>query len=168
LSREVNQTRFRWTYILLPVAVIAVSCGLAAIFFPRLPEQLAYHFSGGAPDRWLGRGAFVLWTVVPQALLVLAAFVVVGAALAAARYWSVESPALKKLLPVLGNMVALPQLIILFTMLDVFLYNSYQVKLIPVWAFALIVMGLGGAALGVVLVRAARQARRLYANSGRE
>jgi hypothetical protein len=138
------------------------------VFYTRLPEQVAYHFQGDTPDRWQGRAIFISWTVGVQAVLALGAFVFIRLVLAGARYWSVESAPLKKLLPVMGNMVALPQVIILFTMLDVFLYNSYEVKLISVLAFALIVLALGAAALGIALVRGARQARRLYTDSHRE
>jgi uncharacterized membrane protein len=158
---------FRWTYIVLPAAILLASLVLAAVFYPRLPEEVAYHFKGELPDRWLGRAAFTGWTVAVQAILTLSAFVLVGMVLLGARRWSVESPALKGLLPVMGNMVGLPQLIILFTMLHVFLYNSYRIRLISVLAFALIVLALGGIVLVVMIVRAAGQARRLYSNSHR-
>jgi len=159
---------FRWTYIVLPAFILLVSLVLAIVFYPRLPEEVAYHFNGDLPDRWLGRAAFTGWTVIAQAILAVSAFSLVGIVLLSARRWSVESPTLKKLLPVMGNMVALPQLIILFTMLYVFLYNSYQVRLISVLAFAVIVLAVGGAVLVVLIVRAAHQARRLYSNNHRE
>jgi uncharacterized membrane protein len=157
-----NVASFRWTYIVLPASILLVSFVLAAVFYPRLPEEVAYHFSNGLPDRWLGRTAFTTWTVVAQAALALGSFVLVRLVLLGAHYWSVESAPLQTLLPIMGNMVALPQVIILFAMLHVFLYNSYQIKLMSLLAFALIVLALGGAVLGVVLFRATRQARRLY------
>jgi uncharacterized membrane protein len=159
-----NIITFRWTYIVLPASILLVSLVLAAVFYSRLPEQVAYHFSGGLPDRWLGRAVFTGWTVAAQAILTLSAFVLVGMVLLGARRWSVESPTMKGLLPVMGNMVALPQLIILFTMLHVFLYNSYEIRLISVLAFSLIVLALGGAVLVVLIVQAARQARRSHSN----
>ena len=164
-EQDRETTPFRWAYIVLPAALLLVSLVLVAIFYARLPEQVAYHFSGGAPDRWQGRTTFITWTLIVQAVLALGAFVFIRLILMGARYWSVESAPLKKLLPVMGNMVALPQVIILFTMLDVFLYNSYQIKLISVLAFALIALALGAVALGVALTRATRQARRFYTDN---
>ena len=111
------------------------------------------------------RTTFISWTLIVQAVLALGAFVFIRLILMGARYWSVESAPLKKLLPVMGNMVALPQVIILFTMLDVFLYNFYQIKLISVLAFALIALALGAVILGVALTRATRQARRFYTDN---
>jgi uncharacterized membrane protein len=163
-----NNASFRWTYIVLPAAILLVSVILAAAFYPRLPEQVAYRFQGGTPGRWLSRAAFITWMVGAQAVLTAGSFFFVRIILLGARYWSVEGAALKKLLPVMGNMAALPQVIILFAMLEVFLYNSYEIKLISVLVFAVIVLVLGGAAIGTLLVRAARQARRPYANTGRE
>ena len=155
-------TQFRWVYIILPAVLLVVAIVLAALFYSRLPGQLAYHFSAGAPDRWVSRAAFIYWTVVPQAVFALLSFAIVRTILLVVSRWAFESPVLEKLLLVMGNLLALPQLIVLFTMLDVFLYNSYQVKLISVWVFALAVLALGAIILGILLVRAGRQARRLY------
>ena len=57
---------------------------------------------------------------------------------------------------VMGNMIVLPQIILCFAMLDIFSYNSYQIHLMPLWVFALIVMGLGGMALGIFFILAIR------------
>ena len=58
----------------------------------------------------------------------------------------------------MGNMVALPQIILCFAMLDIFSYNSYQIHLMPVWIFALIIMVIGGIILGIFLFQAVRRA----------
>ena len=52
----------------------------------------------------------------------------------------------------MGNMVALPQIILGFAMLDIFLYNAYQIDILPLWIFALIVLVLGGIILGVFFI----------------
>ena len=57
----------------------------------------------------------------------------------------------------MGNMVALPQIILCFAMLDIFSYNSYQMHIMPLWVFALIIMGLGGIILGIFFIRAIRR-----------
>jgi hypothetical protein len=51
----------------------------------------------------------------------------------------------------MGNLLALPQLIVFFAMLDIFSYNSYQIHLMPMWIFLLIVLGLATIALVVFL-----------------
>jgi uncharacterized membrane protein len=150
---------FRWTFIIFPASILLASLVMVAVFYSRLPGDVAYHFNGAIPDRWLGRAAFTGWTLAAQVILALASIIFVGMVLLSVRRWAVESPTLKRLLPVMGNMVALPQLIILFTMLYVFLYNSYEIRLISILAFALIVLALGGVFLIVMIARAARQAR---------
>jgi hypothetical protein len=81
-----------------------------------------------------------------------------------ANYWPVDNTLMRKILPVMGNMVALPQIILTFTLIQVFLYNAYHIKLIPVWVFAFIILISGGIVLGVVFIQAIRQARRQRTN----
>ena len=57
----------------------------------------------------------------------------------------------------MGNMIALPQVILCFAMLDIFSYNSYQIRLMPLWVFALIVMGLGTIISGIFFMWGLRQ-----------
>jgi hypothetical protein len=132
-----------------------------------LPAQLAYHFQGDLPDKWLGRGAFLAWMLLPQLFFTILAFLVARVVLLGARYWPAESLAMKQALPVMGNMVALPQIILTFTMLDIFLYNAYQIRLVPVWMVAVIVMVLGGVVLGFVFIKLIREARRQRAGARR-
>ncbi len=63
----------------------------------------------------------------------------------------------ERMLLLMGNMVALPQVILCFAMLDIFSYNSFQIHIMPLWVFALIIMGLGGIILGIFFIRAVWQ-----------
>ena len=106
-------------------------------------------------------GAFTAWMLVPQfAFAALGAVITGGVTVLSRRFRLVESAPVRKLLIIMGNMVALPQVVLLFAMLDIFLYNAYQIRLIPIWAFALIVMAGGGAVLGVLLIQALRQSQK--------
>jgi len=53
----------------------------------------------------------------------------------------------------------LPQIILCFAMLDIFVYNAYQVHLLKLWVFAVLVMVVGSVVLGICFARAMRQAR---------
>jgi uncharacterized membrane protein len=150
------------------VALLIITLVLTAVFYFRMPEQVACHFQNGAADNWLSRGSFITWMLVPQVIFTLLAFIIVRVTLLGANYWPVDSILARKILPVMGNMVALPQAILTFTLVQVFLYNAYHIKLIPVWVFALIVLIAGGIVLGAVFVQAIRQARRQRTNSLQE
>ncbi len=148
---------FRWSYVLLPLLLLLISVILVAFFYGRLPDEVAYHFQGdGSPARWLGRGVIVLWLLLPQFLLAGVAVVLTwGVSRLLARVQSGSDMIVPAgVLPVMGNMIALPQIILGFAMLDIFRYNSYQAHLMPLWVFALIIMVLGGIVLGVFFVRA--------------
>ena len=58
----------------------------------------------------------------------------------------------EKLLWLMGNIPAIPQGALCFTMFGIFYYNAYQTQLLPVWLFLVITLGISGAILGVFLV----------------
>ncbi len=149
---------FRWKYIALPLAFLLVSVGLAIYFFPRLPDEIAYHFKDGLPDRWLSRGVATAWLLVPQFLLTgLGAAIVMGIIRLGKHFQPTTDKRAETMLLLIGNMIALPQIILAFAMLAIFSYNSYGIYLMPLWGFALIVMGLGGIILGAFFFLAIRQ-----------
>ena len=163
-----NDITFRWKYIILPVSLLLLSIVLTAYFYHLLPPEVAYRFSNGVPDSWIGRGAIAVWLLIPQFIIILMAYAFVRMAIMSMRNISTEGTPLKKVLPVMGNMVILPQVILIFAMLDVFLYNAYQIRLIPLWVFALIIMVLGAIILGIFFIQTIRQFRRLHGKSLQE
>lgn len=153
---------FHWSYIILPLAILSLSLVLTAYFYHQLSTEVAYHFKlDGSPDRWLSRELITLWLLVPQLLFALGAGAIV---------WGITKLGIlsrqsgsagvkpERLLSLTGNMVALPQIILCFAMLDIFSYNAYQMHIMPLWVFALIIMGLGGIILGIFFVLAIRRA----------
>jgi hypothetical protein len=151
--------RFRWRYIACPLVFLLLSIVLTACFYSRLPQDLAYHFKDTMPDRWLSRGAAIAWLLVPQFLLTgVGAAVVLGIMKLGNRFQTATSKRTETMLLLMGNMVALPQIVLTFAMLAIFSYNSYGIYLMPLWVFAIIVMGLGGIILGAIFFFALQQA----------
>jgi uncharacterized membrane protein len=134
---------------------------LTAYFYHLMPAEVAVHFENGLPDSWLSPQMTLVLALIPQALLTL-----VGLALAwvttrmMARSWpegTKTNPG--TIVAIMGNMVALPQIVLGFAMADIFVYNAYQVHLPALWIFALIIMVAGGVIIGVVFTRAIRRER---------
>jgi hypothetical protein len=126
-----------------------------------MPAEVAVHFENGLPDSWLSPQMTLVLALIPQALLTL-----VGLALAwvttrmMARSWpegTKTNPG--TIVAIMGNMVALPQIVLGFAMADIFVYNAYQVHLPALWIVALIIMVVGGVIIGVVFTRAIRRER---------
>ena len=159
---------FRWTYIALPVSLFVISAALAAIFYSSLPEETAYHFIDGVPDRWLNRGVIVAVLVGPQAVCAGLAFVIIRLAISGTRYYATDNIPVKNTIIAMGNMTALLQVILLFAALDIFLYNIYEIKLMPLWAFSLIFLVIAGMVLGVFFIQTIRQHRRSQDKNPRE
>ncbi len=154
---------FRWSYIALPAAVLAVSLLLTAVFYSRLPAELAYHFNiDGTPDRTLGRNQILLLLLLPQVMLTLVAAGTAWAMLLLSSRFQPAQMGIKpeKIIGLMGNILALPGIILAFFMLDVFLYNGFQIHFLPVWLSGVMVMVIGGVFIGVFFLRAFRQARR--------
>ena len=157
-ANTVATLAFRWSYIILPVVVLLLSIILTAYFYHLLPVEVAYHFkSDGSPDRWLSRGTIILWLLLPQLFFTLLAGASTwGIARLSSLFSQPEDGWIKpeRILLLMGNMVVLPQVILFFAILGIFIYNSYQIHILPLWIFALIVMVVGGIILGVFFVRA--------------
>lgn len=155
---------FRWSYIILPVAIFLLSIILAAYFYHLLPAKVAYHFKlDGTPDRWLSREMTMVWVLTPQLFLILLAGAIIwGITKLGILLRQTESTWIRPegILSFMGNIIALPQLIVGFAMLDIFSYNSYQRHIMPMWLFLLIILGLTIAGLGLfvaVIISKARQ-----------
>jgi len=123
---------------------------------------VAYNFRIDDADRYTSRGIFLALTLVLQFLLALISFIIVAGVLwFSRRFTGTESSVSGRLVGIMGNMVALPQSILLFATLDVFLYNAYGAHIMPLWLFAVIIMLAGMVILGVLFFQAvqARQKR---------
>jgi uncharacterized membrane protein len=159
---------FRWNYIILPLVFLSLSIILSAYFYHLLPTEVAYHFKlDGTPDKWLSREVTIIWVLIPQLLLTLmAGGIIWGLTKLGNLLRQTENTWIKpeRILLLMGNIVALPQLIVFFAMLDIFSYNSYQVHLIPLWIVLLIILGLATIALMVfpafIVFRARQYLRR--------
>ena len=162
-TTDISSPRFRWRYITLPLLILALTIALVAFFYRLLPEDVAYRFgSEGSPDETVSRGLIVLWALLPQFLLTLFALTIVwGITKLGPTFKQMEGFGinLNTVTLAMGNMVALPQAILFFAMLNIFSYNSYEIRILPLWVIALIIMALGAVILGVFFIRAIRQVR---------
>ena len=150
-----EKIRFRWSYIALPPAILVMAIVIAASFYGRLPQETAYRFSHGAAISAIGRGALLAWSLGLQLVFVLAAAVIVFLVVNVSRRLGLlESELNKTLVGIMGNMVALPQVILFYAMLDIFLYNIYAIALPALWAFGLLVLFAGAIIIVVVFIRA--------------
>lgn len=153
---------FRLSYIVFPASILLISLVLTAIFYPRLTVEIGYHFQGdGSPDRWLNRNRIILAMLIPQLILTLvAAATAWGITKLSARIPQQAIVKQERIFRLMGNMMALPQIVLSFAMLDIFVYNAYRIHIMPLWVFAVTVMAAGAVVLGIFFLRAARAARR--------
>ena len=154
--KKAEKLTFRWNYIILPLAVFALAIIAAAYFYHLLPPEVAYHFEfDGSPDEWLSRVAIIAWMLVPQLILTLVA---AGLGLLITKlnivFGQIDSTGIKpeRIISLMCSIIALPQIVLLFAMLYIFSYNSYQIRILPMWLFMLIILGLVTIALAIFIV----------------
>jgi uncharacterized membrane protein len=163
-----NLVRFRWAYIALPIALFIVTIILAVCFYPYMSSEIAYHFNGDTPDKYLTRSGFITWMIIPQFVFAVIALAIVRLVSMTSRNFTMENSPLQDILPIMGNMLALPQIVIIFTMVSFFIYNVYEIRLISLWIFIVIVLVIGVIILALLFMRAIRRARRRQAKIKQE
>jgi hypothetical protein len=141
----------------LPVALFLLAIILAAVFYNRLPPEVVYRYSDGTS---VSRGAIIAWLVVPQFILAIIGVALSGiGSMITRKNEPSDRTRIMKILLAMANMVALPQLILLFALVDIFLYNAYEIRLIPLWIVIVIVMLIGSIVLGIFFLQTLRQSR---------
>jgi len=160
--KENKAIGFRWVYVAAPVGVLLIAVVIALVFYWKLPQEVAYRFSRGVAVNQATRGAVLVWVLGLQLAFVLfslaiTAFITMGAR----RMMLTETPMLRMLLAIIGNILGLPQIIIAYAMTDIFIYNIYGKTLPSLLAFTILVMLAGGIVLAVYFTRALTQSKKL-------
>jgi len=145
----------RLSYIIGPLVVLFLALVLSAYFYHLLPADLATHFGlDGTPDGWLSREMTMVWMLLPQLVFVLVAWGVAwGVTRLSRRFGQMKGTGVRTegVVLFMGNIIALPQLLLCFAMVDIFSYNLYQRHIMPMWIFPLVVLGLVTIAVGTFL-----------------
>ena len=163
-SAAAPRLSFRWGDVVLPIVVLIVSIASVGFFYRLVPARVAYHFTqDGSPDQWIGRGPLAIVVLLPQLILASLsagiAFVMVKLGSRFVKEGRTPASALRGATALMSNMVALPQLVLCFAMLDIFVYSAYQVHLLPLYVFAILVMLIGGLFLAIFFLRTIHQAQ---------
>jgi uncharacterized membrane protein len=156
----VEKIRFRWLYLALPLSILIIAVVSAAVFYSKLPQETGYRFSSGAAVSEASRGAILGWSLGLQILFALIATILVFIIIGAGQKMNlVQSPVFNTVLSIMGNMVAIPQIIIYYAMLDIFLYNIYDAALPALWIFGAAVLVISGIIIAGILFKAYVQNR---------
>ncbi|MDD5288807.1 MAG: hypothetical protein PHY28_06850 [Dehalococcoidales bacterium] len=157
------KTGFRLSFVALPIVILIIAAGIIIYFYGKLPNEVAYSFgSDDLPTAWLSRSEIILWAFIPQLLLALLAVVITyGASNISSLFKQGEDTGIKldAILLVMSNMVVIPQLILVFAVLNIFSYNAFQTHISFIWAFVLTVAVLGIVLLSIFFVHAIRKIR---------
>ncbi len=155
-----GRLRFKWKYVALPLAALLISVVVTGWFYGKLPVEGARYSPTGQAGAATTRGGLILWLLLPQTVLALLAGGLVWAVTrikSLADYAGETGVSLDGLVMVMGNLIGLPQLILLFSMTNTFGYNVYGKGILPIWAIVVVLVVLGVAVTGIFFVRAIRR-----------
>ena len=152
-SAPVPELRFRLRYAALPLLTLAVSVIIAAWLGPKLTADAAYNFGGGdAPTGYFSRGAVLGITLGLQVAIALPVVFVswVTIRLRGSQADGGDAVKLDRVLLMVTNLVALPQLLLFFALAEILSYNIYGAHLLPGWAYGAAVLVTGALFLGLL------------------
>jgi hypothetical protein len=155
-----KKTCFRWNYILLPLSILLISIVVSIVFYGKLPADVVYNFRTGDA---FGRNIAVIWALVPQVLLAsLSVVIALGSNKLSTLIGNDKNSVIKfdTILLAMSNMVAIPQLILFFTILNIFSYNAFQRQLSFLWILTLIILLIGLIILGMFFIRTINKVRK--------
>ena len=160
-KKSENKVGFHWSYIALPLLILLASIGLSIYFYSKLPGEAIYRFnSDGSAAAIVSRNGIIMWAILPQLLLTIFTVIIAWGTTKISRLFDQAATAgikLDTILLVMSNMVVIPQLVLFFTMLNIFSYNSSQTRIGFTWWMGLIVIVMGLVFLGIFFVRAIRK-----------
>jgi uncharacterized membrane protein len=160
---EPSALPFRLGYIAVSVFLFLFCLAVAAVVYPSLPESVAYRFnSAGVPTTFLLKAAFTAVMLGAQLFITLA---VIGLAMGIVAFGrrmlgkSALAFNVHGMIWLMTNMLALPQIILAFILLDSSFYALQGSHIMTPWLFSLITVGLGSLVILFVFVQVFKQAR---------
>ena len=108
----------------------------------------------------ISRNGIIMWAILPQFLLTLFTFIIAYGTTRISHLFDQAATAgikLDTILLVMSNMVVIPQLVLLFAMLNIFRYNSSQTSIGFIWWVGLAIIIVGLVFLGIFFVRTIRK-----------
>lgn len=132
-----------WQSSLAPLVLLLLSAISSGMLYPSLPQDVVYRFSAsGLPEDEMSKaGAIGLMLGIQLLLFALAAGV--GWIISRILHDTVSTPALKIVPAFMGNIVAVPQLVIVFLMANMFIFNIYGQAPMPPWIIVSVALGIG-------------------------
>jgi uncharacterized membrane protein len=145
--------RFQISYIAAPMAVLLISLLLAIFLYRNIPDQVAYHYSAGEPDRWLGREWLLGWGLAIQVILILLGAAIVHAVNEATSRFGTDSTGMvHSYLTFMGNAVALPQMVVTFAIADAVHFNLTGDHFVPLWGLLITFIAAGIIFFGIAVI----------------
>ena len=148
---------FEWKYITLPLIIFFISFIMSAIFFFQLPDQVAYRFTAdGVAESWMGKIAITAIMLGLQLFIIATVILIVKTIVGFAKAIEQSSPGFNpdRFMLLIGNIAALPQLVLAVIMFDIFSFNVVEKHVLSIWLIILILAISGAVILTAFFIKA--------------
>ena len=159
VEKSASKTGVRWSYFILPAAILLVSVIITIYFYGKLPHEVAWRLNS-ADTTTISRFQIALWAIVPQILLTLLAMAITYGATKISNLFGQLSESgikLNTVLMVMSNMVIIPQLVLIIAMIRIFSYNAFGTQISFIWWVSLAIILAGVVILSVFFVSLIRK-----------
>ena len=158
-QKSTSKTGTRWSYFILPAAILLISVIITGYFYGKLPDTVAWRLNS-TDSPTISRSQIALWAIVPQLLLTLLAIAITYGTTKINDLFSQASESgvkLETVLMVMSNMVIIPQLVLIVAMLNIFSYNSFQTHISFIWWISLAIILAGVVVLSIFFISLIRK-----------
>jgi hypothetical protein len=134
------------------------------MFFFQLPDQVAYRFtSGGAAESWMGKIPLTGILLGVQFVMIVMVTIIIKAIVSFGKAIEQTSPNFHpdRFMLLIGNIAALPQLVLAVVMFDVFSFNIIDKHVLSIWAIILVLAISSAVVLTVFFIRAFIRTRKI-------
>lgn len=155
---------FEWKYITLPLIIFIISIVIAAMFFFQLPDEVAYRFtSGGAAESWMGKIPITSILLGVQFVIIAMVIIIIKAIVGFGKAIEQTSPNFNpdRFMLLIGNIAALPQLVLAVVMFDIFSFNIIDKHVLSIWVIILVLAISSAVVLTAFFIKAFIRTRKI-------
>jgi uncharacterized membrane protein len=154
---------FEWKYVTLPLIIFIISIIIAAMYFFQLPDEVAYRFtSDGTAESWMGKITITAIMLGVQFVIISMVILIVKAIVGFGKAIEQSSPNFNpdRFMLLIGNIAALPQLVLAVVMFDIFSFNLIDKHVLSIWLIILILAISSAVILTAFFIKAFIQTRK--------
>jgi uncharacterized membrane protein len=164
-SQTIPPLAFHWNQLIIPISIFVICLIMAIYFGPSIPDRVAFRFNtNGIPTSYMSKFWFLGIMIGSQFLILMAALILSFVLIKLGQRLFKNAAVTmypQKAIWLMINMLALPQIILAYIMLDVSFYALHESHIMLPWLFTMIAVVVGSIVLIILFIQAINQSRKI-------